>query len=245
MAILGVGTGSDNKNTTTKRRMNLLRPTDKTGPKVSIIPLSGAYSSGDVIGCSLDFDSQEIKYFLNGKDLGVAFKNVRTLNPLMPCLSIYRNTDLVLNLGPTSRYKPLGFYGLNPTMSVAQDETLRQVFDKYQRAGQSLNDSLSKDLMRVKGVMALGNDLGAEGPLDPHVLLLAWKLRSKHFFEFYDHEWMVLWANEQCYTWNDIKSRVQKWINDIKTSDVRINILPSHEYFRITLRASTPFLSTI
>lgn len=200
--------------------MNLQRALANLGHKVRNYSIDKITKKGDVIGCSLDFDTQEIRYYINGKDLGAAFKNVRTLNPLMPCLSIYRNTELVLNLGPNFKHKPLGFYGLNPTVSTTQDESLSQLFDKYQKSGASLSDSLSKDLMRSKGVMTLGEDLGAKGPLDPHILLLAWKLRSKRFFEFYDHEWMVLWANEQCYTFPDIVRRVQQWISDIKTSEV-------------------------
>lgn len=61
----------------------------------------------------------------------------------------------------------------------------------------SLNESLSKDLIKAKGVLAMGEDLGVAGPMDPHLLLLAWKMRSKKFFEFIDSEWFVLWANEK------------------------------------------------
>eukprot|EP01127_Copromyxa_protea_P003074 TRINITY_DN12945_c0_g1_i1.p1 TRINITY_DN12945_c0_g1~~TRINITY_DN12945_c0_g1_i1.p1 ORF type:complete len:471 (+),score=100.99 TRINITY_DN12945_c0_g1_i1:22-1413(+) len=185
----------------------------------SIKSYGQSWAQGDVIGCSLDFDNQEIKYYINGKCLGAAFKNVRTLNPLMPCLSIYRNTDLVINLGPKFQYKPSGFYGLNPSVTTAQADSIAAVFSKYQRAGATLSDSLAKDLIHVKGVMALGEDLGATGPLDPQVLLLAWKLRSKKFFEFYDSEWNVLWANEQAYTWNDMFACVQRWVQDIKTPE--------------------------
>jgi len=177
------------------------------------------WNSGEIVGCSLDFDAQEIKYYINGRDLGVAFKNVKTLNPLLPCLSVYRNTELELNLGPNFKHKPLGFSGLNPTVTIQQAESINKVFKKYVDAGASLADSLSKDLMKQKGVMVLGEDLGAKGPLDPHILLLAWKLRSRKFFEFYDHEWDVLWANEQCYNWEQIKARVLQWIKDIQTSE--------------------------
>jgi len=178
-----------------------------------------SWSSGDVVGFSLDFDAQEIRYYLNGRELGVAFKNVMTLNPLMPCLSIYQNTDMHLNLGPKFKHKPLGFYGLNPTCSIEHSESARAVFEKYVKKGMSLNDSLNLGLMRTAGVAALGEDLGASGPLDPHLLLLAWKLRSKHFFEIFDHEWMVLCANEGQFTFADIKGAVEQWISDITNSE--------------------------
>jgi hypothetical protein len=54
-------------------------------------------------------------------------------------------------------------------------------------------------LIKAKGVYAMGEDLGATGPMDPHLLLLAWKMRSKKFFEFIDAEWFVLWANEKVF----------------------------------------------
>eukprot|EP01126_Amoeba_proteus_P003061 TRINITY_DN1099_c0_g1_i3.p1 TRINITY_DN1099_c0_g1~~TRINITY_DN1099_c0_g1_i3.p1 ORF type:complete len:168 (+),score=35.69 TRINITY_DN1099_c0_g1_i3:139-642(+) len=65
----------------------------------------------------------------------------------------------------------------------------------------------------------MGEDLGATGPMDPHILLLAWKMRSKKFFEWVDNEWMVLWANEKAQSWEDVKKAVNRWIQDIKTND--------------------------
>jgi len=54
---------------------------------------------------------------------------------------------------------------------------------------------------------------------DPHLLLLAWKLRSKKFCEFLDNEWMVLWANEKASSLEDIKTSVNKWINELASND--------------------------
>jgi len=73
--------------------------------------------------------------------------------------------------------------------------------------------------MKPQGVLALGNDLGAADPMDPHLLLLAWKMRSKQFFQFYDCEWMVLWANEKVSSFDEMKKCVQRWQNDIKTNE--------------------------
>lgn len=180
---------------------------------------SDLWVTGDVIGCTLDFDSREIRYTKNGADLGVAFKNVRNSNALMPCISL-KGADIEVNFGPTFQYKKNGFYGLNPTVTPAQKKALLNTFIKYHRQGADLNDSLSRDVMKVRGVLALGNDVGATGPLDPHVLLLAWKMRSKRFFEFFDTEWMVLWANEGVSSFDEIKAAIVRWIGEIKTSEV-------------------------
>jgi hypothetical protein len=38
-----------------------------------------AWSSGDIIGSCIDLDRGEISFFRNGVSLGVAFRNVRTM----------------------------------------------------------------------------------------------------------------------------------------------------------------------
>jgi len=150
--------------------------------------------------------------------MGVAFKNIRTTNPLMPCCSVYR-CSFTVELGPTFKHQPLGFYGVNPTVSASQKKSLLNSFLVYHKKGVKLSESLSRDVIKPEGVLALGTDLGATDPMDPHLLLLAWKMRSKQFFQFYDSEWMVLWANEKVSEFKEMKAAVQKWRNDIKTNE--------------------------
>jgi len=189
--------------------------------KTSAVEYGDYWANGDIIGVSLDFDMREIHYYKNNKDLGTAFKNIRTSNPFMPCISLYRGTQVEVNLGPNFKHQRLGFYGLNPTLTNAQHKSLAAIFNTYHKKGLSgtLNESLSKDLIKAKGVFALGTELGATNPMDPHLLLLAWKMRSKRFFEFIDNEFFVLWANEKVTTLDDIKKGVNKWIQDIKTNE--------------------------
>jgi len=49
------------------------------------------WNTNDVIGVLVDTESRRISYSRNGKDLGVAFQNVRVDVPLYPALSVYRN----------------------------------------------------------------------------------------------------------------------------------------------------------
>jgi len=76
---------------------------------------------------------------------------------------------------------------------------------------------MSKELMKAAGIQALGVDIGAVGDLDPQILILAWRLRSKTFFEFYDKEWAVLFANEMAFTFDDMKKAIAKWTKEIQT----------------------------
>lgn len=48
-------------------------------------------NEGDIIGCLLDYDTQQISYFKNGKPLGIGFKNV-SVQELYPALSV-QNMD--------------------------------------------------------------------------------------------------------------------------------------------------------
>jgi len=138
---------------------------------------------------------------------------------LLPCVSFYRGCQMTLNFGPTFKHKPVGFYGLNPTLTASQKKSLSSVFLKYHKIGTTLQDSMSRDVIKMKGVQALIEDIGSKSPMDPHLLLLAWKLRSKKFCEFYDSEWNVLWANEQVSTMEEIKTAVSRWQKEILSCD--------------------------
>ncbi|KXJ20214.1 E3 ubiquitin-protein ligase RNF123 [Exaiptasia diaphana] len=72
-------------------------------------------NEGDVIGCSIDLDKGEISYSRNGKDLGVAFNNVRYGPGLayFPAVSLSYGESCQLNFGacpfkfPMEGFKPL------------------------------------------------------------------------------------------------------------------------------------------
>jgi len=150
--------------------------------------------------------------------MGCAFR-IMKMPTLLPCFSFYRGCQMTINFGPTFKHKPVGFYGLNPTINATQKKSLLNIFLKYHKKGTTLADSMSRDVIKMKGVQSLVEDVGSSSPMDPHLLLLAWKLRSKKFCEFYDNEWMVLWANEQASTIEEIKAAVERWRKEIQTND--------------------------
>jgi hypothetical protein len=180
------------------------------------------WNANDIIGTSIDFDLNEIRYYKNGKDMGVAFR-ANKFPALHPCISFYRGCQMTVNFGPTFKHCPLGYYGMNPTVNATQKKNLLNIFLQYHKKGASLSDSSSRDVMKAKGVMDLATELGSKSPMDPHLLLLAWKLRSKKFCEFLDNEWMVLWANEKASTMDDIKAAVNRWIKELEKNDANLN----------------------
>jgi len=58
---------------------------------------------GDIVGCALDLDvpGGEMRFFLNGRDLGVAFTNFEIGAGLTPALSISGNESVTLHFDPS------------------------------------------------------------------------------------------------------------------------------------------------
>jgi len=122
-------------------------------------------------------------------------------------------------LGPNFSFDPICVLGLNTTISYSQASDMIDVFQKYQQVGLE-KDSQAFDIMKQKGVFSLAGDLGCKDETDPHLLILAWKMRSRRFFEFFDHEWNVMWSLERSFTFDQMKDSVKKWIKEITDSDI-------------------------
>lgn len=194
---------------------------DKDGRHNNENQYGEGWRPNDTIGCLVDFGARTISYSKNGRLLGSAWSNfqLKSGGGLHPCVSLSYNAKVTMNLGPAFVYKPKGYYGMNPTVTEEQKSQIQEVFLTYQERGATLTDSQSLDLIKMKGTLSLAADLGAKDPLDPHLLVLAWKLKSRRFFEFYDSEWNTLWALEQVFTWDDMKRYVERSLDEIKTHD--------------------------
>eukprot|EP01126_Amoeba_proteus_P003999 TRINITY_DN11360_c0_g1_i11.p1 TRINITY_DN11360_c0_g1~~TRINITY_DN11360_c0_g1_i11.p1 ORF type:complete len:1040 (-),score=219.24 TRINITY_DN11360_c0_g1_i11:222-3341(-) len=57
------------------------------------------YSSGDVIGCGINYSTEEIFFSKNGKLVGVAFRGVKTDIPLFPMVGLNMNVCVEINFG--------------------------------------------------------------------------------------------------------------------------------------------------
>ena len=114
------------------------------------------WAVGDIIGTVIDFQTKEISFYRNEKDLGVAFKGIKT-GPNMayfPAIFMSEGTEVVFNFGlkpfkyrgdfAVSQQAPYGYqsYAINETecrikdyygMTVNLMETLkRYLFDYFE-----------------------------------------------------------------------------------------------------------------
>eukprot|EP01126_Amoeba_proteus_P000249 TRINITY_DN10081_c0_g1_i5.p1 TRINITY_DN10081_c0_g1~~TRINITY_DN10081_c0_g1_i5.p1 ORF type:complete len:268 (+),score=75.44 TRINITY_DN10081_c0_g1_i5:627-1430(+) len=165
-----------------------------------------------------------MSFSYNGDDMGVAFNDVviPVGGALRPCISLYGgggNADsMVANFGPNFLYKPEGFFGMNPTVTEKQKYLFKEIFSKYQEGGGS-GSSDTCEIIRLKGIMALLNDLGATGENDPHLLLLGWKMRPKQFCSIELGEWNVLWANQSVKSFQEMKEAVHEWMEEVNHNE--------------------------
>ena len=110
------------------------------------------WTAGDVIGCCIDYDADEVKFFRNGKDLGVAFEGALpyddSMDPYMlmyPAVSLSQGECCEINLGNLKfQYE---YEGFDPVVRVSQDavklqSSAKYVFDSLERltiVGQAKN----------------------------------------------------------------------------------------------------------
>lgn len=86
-----------------------------TGRKVhdrKFDPWGQPFGGGDVVGCLVDHDANQITFRKNGVDLGIAFPLAGVTSPLFPTISL-KNCEVLVNLGSAPFRFPLpGFVGV-------------------------------------------------------------------------------------------------------------------------------------
>uniref|UniRef100_A0ABD2WQJ0 RING-type E3 ubiquitin transferase n=1 Tax=Trichogramma kaykai TaxID=54128 RepID=A0ABD2WQJ0_9HYME len=94
-----------------------------------------AWLSGDIIGCAIDFDNENITFFRNGKNLGIAFEKI-SMGPgivYFPTVSLTFTENLTANFGTTPlRYPVSGYQSLQlaPTEQLQKSKILFQWLEK-------------------------------------------------------------------------------------------------------------------
>ncbi|XP_024970300.1 E3 ubiquitin-protein ligase RKP isoform X3 [Cynara cardunculus var. scolymus] len=87
-------------------------------------PYGQSWVIGDVIGCCIDFESDEISYYRNGVSLGVAFNGIRKMVPGLgyyPAISLSQGERCDLNFGGRPfRYPVQGFQPIQAPPSTNQ-----------------------------------------------------------------------------------------------------------------------------
>ncbi|ESR41281.1 E3 ubiquitin-protein ligase RKP [Citrus sinensis] len=76
-------------------------------------PYGQSWVAGDIIGCCIDLDSDEISFYRNGVSLGVAFSGIRKMGPgfgYYPAVSLSQGERCVLNFGARPFKYPINCY---------------------------------------------------------------------------------------------------------------------------------------
>ncbi|XP_010526636.1 PREDICTED: E3 ubiquitin-protein ligase RKP [Tarenaya hassleriana] len=119
-------------------------------------PYGQSWVAGDVIGCCIDLNCDEISFFRNGVSLGIAFSGIRKLGPgfgYYPAISISQGERCELNFGAYPFKYPIeGFLPLQePPSGRSFAAQLLKCFSRLLDLQSDRNDcSLADKLMRVK-----------------------------------------------------------------------------------------------
>eukprot|EP01130_Rhizamoeba_saxonica_P016272 TRINITY_DN7489_c0_g1_i1.p1 TRINITY_DN7489_c0_g1~~TRINITY_DN7489_c0_g1_i1.p1 ORF type:complete len:416 (+),score=94.98 TRINITY_DN7489_c0_g1_i1:55-1248(+) len=172
------------------------------------------WSSGDIIGCLVDFEQRRIYYSQNGKNLGVAFTGVRAKDGLYPAISIHSGMRLEINFGKVFHHPTFGACGMNPILTAREEKSLLEIFTKYHDTGVNLADSgYTGDTIKGVGTLTFAEDIGASAEVD--CFLLAMKLRSGYEWEFTKNEFVFGWGIEGCYTLEEMRNKVKIWKDEV------------------------------
>ncbi|XP_021887448.1 LOW QUALITY PROTEIN: E3 ubiquitin-protein ligase RKP [Carica papaya] len=118
-------------------------------------PYGQSWVVGDVIGCCIDLDSDEISFYRNGVSLGVAFSGIRKMGPgfgYYPAISLSQGERCILNFGCRPfKYQVEGYLPLQAPPSInSYAAKLLQCFSRLldmhsvERAERSLVDKFRR-----------------------------------------------------------------------------------------------------
>jgi hypothetical protein len=135
---------------------------------VRIDNYGAAYGEGDIIGCSIRLDefdpnNNEIRYFVNGKDQGVAFKGLEIPRAMFfPAISLYMKAHVRVNFGPSFVVKP-NISGYLPVSEVQpmsmHDRKIHEQRISTIRAERASNSQRSMDDENSSMIMSIVSDL--------------------------------------------------------------------------------------
>jgi len=184
-----------------------------------IIVSDELYSSGNVVGCAIDFDKKEITYTLNGTALGVAFAGITIPSDgVYPCISVARRERVLVNFGKNDFQYPIpGFLGLHSQLGSDGLKKLEKVFEKYKQLGQQEGDSASSDSLQPMGLTKFCEDLEID-PDGVDFLMLSWKLNTKTPFEVSRFEFLGGFDQMNASDISSIKKRLQDLRNRLQDS---------------------------
>ncbi|XP_021631707.1 E3 ubiquitin-protein ligase RKP-like isoform X11 [Manihot esculenta] len=125
-------------------------------------PYGQSWVVGDVIGCCIDLDQDEILFYRNGVSLGVAFRGIRKMGPgfgYYPAISLSQGERCELNFGARPfKYPIRGFLPLQdpPSVNLLATQLLRCLSTMFDMQYMDRSDSSSVGkLRRLKRFVSL------------------------------------------------------------------------------------------
>ncbi|KAJ4847946.1 hypothetical protein Tsubulata_018544 [Turnera subulata] len=119
-------------------------------------PYGQSWVVGDVIGCCIDLDSDEILFYRNGVSLGVAFRGIRKMGPgfgYYPAISISQGERCELNFGARPfKYPIQGFLPLQapPLVNLSATQLLQCLSRLSDMCSVERAENLAGKLRRLK-----------------------------------------------------------------------------------------------
>jgi len=177
----------------------------------------GSPRTGDVYGCCIDFQLRRLWFTKNGRNMGVAFPNIR-VDGLYPVISVSHNTRLAVNFGKNFKFPVRSTFSLNPTLPEREKKSLEKIFRMYHAAG-AADEGDTGEYIKGQGLLDLNSTLGQVQPLDPHFLIFAWKLNCRTQWECHKDEFMTSLALEGASTREDMIRVFNKWMLDTQQDE--------------------------
>eukprot|EP01084_Bolivina_argentea_P255156 429080_1 len=117
---------------------------------------------GDVVSCAIDIEGKEIRFYLNGQDLGIAFSTVDVLGEgIAPSISVEKDAKIVV-VTEKANFKynmPSGFSEINVEFKMTLCRIMNRVnVEMGHDLGKMLKEAVYKDI-NAKDVEEILNNL--------------------------------------------------------------------------------------
>jgi len=184
------------------------------------------WSNGDIIGTVLDLENKTISFYRNGKDMGVAFSNIPTNEPIYPAASLQKKQKTSFNFGKEPFKYPLNevfpdVHPLHLSLTESQQKDLEKLYEKFKAIGVNLSESgETEDVIKGQGLLQYSQDMSIVDDKDPGLLLIFWKLNVSHekCWELTRGEFIGGWSIHGCSTVAQMKKKLDSWRGEVKNA---------------------------
>lgn len=131
-------------------------------------PYGQKWVFGDVIGCCIDLDNDEISFYRNGVSLGIAFDGVRKLGPglgYFPAVSLSRGERCNLNFGARPFKHPV--HGFLPVQAPPKQYPVVMYLLQCLSRLLQIQESMVTDSISIESLRKLKRYVSTEDLFDP------------------------------------------------------------------------------